>query len=133
VVTNMKEYSTDKYPSSELTSKIIGAAIEVHKQLGPGFLEYVYEEALAYELKLLKIPFERQFELDIFYKDIVIPKKYRADLFVDKKVIVELKASKKLTPNDEAQLLHYLKATKTKVGLLLAFGNYKLEIARRVM
>ena len=129
----MKEYSTDKYPSSELTSEIIGAAIEVHKQLGPGFLEYVYEEALDYELKLLKIPFERQFELDIFYKDIVIPKKYRADLFVDKKVIVELKASKKITEIDEAQLLHYLKATKTKVGLLLAFGNYKLEIARRVM
>jgi GxxExxY protein len=116
----------------ELTYAIIGAAMEVHRILGPGFLEFVYEEALCYELTLRGIPFERQKELDIYYKDLLIPKKYRPDLIVDGKVIVDVKASSGLTNIDEAQLLNYLKATKTRVGLLINFGTESLEHRRRI-
>jgi len=117
----------------ELTYQIIGAAMEVHRILGPGFLEYVYEEALCYELKLGGIRFERQKDLDIRYKDIVIPKKYCADLLIDRKVIVENKAVSTLTDNDEAQLLNYLKATGLRVGLLLNFGTPSLQHRRRIL
>ena len=116
----------------ELTYAIIGAAMEVHRVLGPGFLEYVYEESLCYELNLRSIQFERQKELDVYYKDYLLPKKYRMDLLVANKVIVDNKASKGLTEIDEAQLLNYLKATKIRVGLLLNFGTQSLEHRRRI-
>lgn len=116
-----------------LTEKIIGAALEVHRILGPGFLEYVYQVALCYELKLRKIIFELQKELDIRYKDLIIPKKYTPDLIVESKVIVEIKASSGLTSNDEAQLLNYLKASNFRVGLLLNFGTESLEIKRKIL
>lgn len=121
-----------QYLYSDLTDKIIKCAIEVHKTLGPGFLEYVYEEALCYELRKMNIPYEQQVDLNIYYKDLLIPKKYRADVYVDKKVLVENKAEKQLTPVDEAQLIHYLKATKVKIGLLLNFGAPSLQIKRRI-
>lgn len=117
----------------DLTEKIIGAAFEVHRELGAGFLEYVYEEALVYELELKKIIFKRQEEIDIYYKDKLIPKKYTPDFVIEDKVIVELKASSGLTANDEAQLLNYLKATRFRVGLLLNFGQESLEIRRRIL
>ncbi|RIK76659.1 GxxExxY protein [candidate division KSB1 bacterium] len=117
----------------ELTYAIIGAAMEVHRILGQGFLEYVYEEALCYELASQKILFERQMELDIYYKDHLIPRKYRADLVVDGKVIVDNKATSGLTEVDEAQLLNYLKATKIRVGLLLNFGTPSLQHLRRIL
>jgi len=123
----------DKWLYKDLTEKIIGSALEVHKTLGSGFLEYVYQESLCYELELNKIPFESQKELDVRYKDLLLPKKYTADLLVDDKVIVELKAVSNLTENDEAQLLNYLKATKKKIGLLLNFGAKSLEIKRRIL
>ncbi|MEK7727318.1 MAG: GxxExxY protein [candidate division KSB1 bacterium] len=113
----------------DLTYAIIGAAMEVHRVLGPGFLEYVYEEALCYELTCRKISYERQKELEIYYKDHLIPKKYRADLFVDGKVIVDNKATSGLNEIDEAQLLNYLKATQIRVGLLLNFGTPALNIS----
>ena len=116
----------------DLTEKIIGAAMEVHRELGPGFLEYVYEETLSYELKLREILFEKQKELDIHYKSLLIPRKYTPDFVIEDKVIVEIKASSGLTVNDEAQLLNYLKATKLRVGLLLNFGQESLEIKRRI-
>lgn len=117
----------------ELTYAIIGAAMEVHRILGPGFLEYVYEEALCYELTLRKILFERQKELDIYYKDYLIPRKYRADLLVEGKIIVDIKATSGLTEIDEAQILNYLRATRLRVGLLINFGLPKLEYRRRVL
>ena len=125
--------TNEKWLYRDLTQKIIGAAMEVHRELGSGFLEYVYEEALCYELKLREISFERQKELDIYYKDLVIPKKYKPDLIVENKVIVEIKATSGLTEIEEAQLLNYLKATKMRVGLLLNFGKKSLEVKRRIL
>jgi GxxExxY protein len=129
---NNKSFEGDKWLHRELTEKIIGAAMEVHRILGPGFLEYVYEEALCYELEKLGIPFERQKQLDVHYKDIVIPRKYRADLLVDEKVLVDIKATSALTGKDEAQILHYLTTVKLRIGLLLNFGRPSLEVKRRI-
>jgi len=117
----------------DLTYQVIGAAIEVHRTLGSGFLEYVYEEALCYELELRRIQFERQKDLDIYYKEYLIPRQYRPDLLIEGKLIVENKAASGLTEVDEAQLLNYLKATKMRVGLLINFGTPKLEYKRRIL
>jgi len=125
--------SNEKWLFKDLTQAIIGAAMEVHRELGSGFLEYVYEEALCYELNLREISFERQKELNIYYKDLLIPKKYKPDLIVEDKVIVEIKATSGLTEIEEAQLLNYLKATKMRVGLLLNFGKRSLEVKRRIL
>lgn len=122
-----------KWLHKDLTHKIIGAAMEVHRELGPGFLEYVYEESLCHDLNLREIYFERQKELDIYYKDLLIPKKYKPDLMIENKVIVELKATSGLMKIEEAQLLNYLKATKLRIGLLLNFGAESLEIKRRIL
>ncbi len=121
-----------EYLYSDLTENIIGAAFEVHKELGPGFLEYVYESALCYELESRNLDFKRQVDLDIRYKGRRIPKKYRADILVENKVLIELKAIQKLTEADTAQLIHYLKATGIRVGLLLNFGAPSLEFLRRI-
>ncbi|MBI4839224.1 MAG: GxxExxY protein [Nitrospirae bacterium] len=107
--------------------------MEAHKILGQGFLEYVYQEALCYELKLRELSFDLQKELNIWYKDLLIPKKYTPDLIVEDCVIVEMKATTGLTNNDEAQLLNYLKATKKRVGLLLNFGKESLEVKRKIL
>lgn len=117
----------------DLTYKIIGAAIEVHRVLGPGYLESVYEDALCYELGLLDISFQRQVDLDIKYKDAVFKKRFRADLLVEEKVLVENKAIATLTASDEAQLFNYLKTTGLRVGLLFNFGSPKLQKVRRIV
>jgi len=114
------------------THAIIGAAMEVHRQLGPGFLEAVYQEALAIELADRGIPFQREQELPIDYKGRRLPCKYRADFVCYGDIIVELKATQGLTGNDEAQVLNYLKATKLKRGLLFNFGRPSLEFKRLV-
>lgn len=121
-----------KYLYEDLTYRIIGCAIEVHKYLGPGFLEAVYEDALCYELKVQRMLFERQVYLDVRYKDITFEKRFKADIIVDGKILIELKAIKKLTENDEAQLLNYLKVTGLKIGLLFNFGGDRLEKIRRI-
>lgn len=110
-----------------LSNEIIGAAIEVHKQLGPGLLESAYEYCLAHELGLRNIPFERQKELPVLYKGVPIDCGYRLDLLIGNLVIVELKAVDKLLPIHEAQLLTYLKLTKCKLGLLLNFNMILLK------
>ena len=104
-----------------LTEKVIGAAIEVHRHLGPGLLESIYEQALCVELGLRRIPFERQVEVDVIYKGHVI-KGQRVDLLVDGQVIVELKAVSRLPDIVTAQVLSYLKATSLKRALLINFG-----------
>jgi len=112
---------------------IVGAAIEVHKQLGNGFLEAVYQEAMELELSERGIPFERQKALVIHYKNRKLEKEYIADLVCFKQIIVELKAIQRLTDNETAQLLNYLKATKCRVGVLINFGSSgKLEWKRFV-
>ena len=116
----------------ELTYKIIGAARDVHFELGSGYLESVYEDALCYELDLLNISFQRQLELDIQYKNTVFKNRFRADLLVAEKVLVENKAIKKLTNQDEAQVINYLKTTGIKIGLLFNFGTEKSEMLRRI-
>ncbi len=114
--------ATEKsYFDSELTETIIGCAIEVHRALGPGLLESVYEECLCYELQLKNLYFERQKILPIAYKDVKLESGYRLDLIVEGKVIVELKCVEKLMPVHEAQIMTYLRLTKIKTGLLINF------------
>ena len=108
-----------------LTQRIIGAAIEVHRILGSGLLESVYEEALCCEFELREIKFQKQVEIDVIYKGKVI-KGQRIDLLVENEVIVELKSISKLPEVATAQVLSYLKATGLKRGLLINFGVTKL-------
>lgn len=109
----------------ELTGKVIGAAIEVHRVLGLGLLERIYEEALAVELQLRGIPFERQVNVDIHYKGHTL-KGQQLDLLVDNQVVVELKSVAALPEVALAQVLSYLKATGLKRGLLINFGVCRL-------
>ena len=112
---------------------IVGAAMEVYNQLGPSFLEAVYQEALEIELTERGIPFVAQKELRILYKGQPLKKTYISDLTCCEKIIVELKAIDRLTGKDIAQLLNYLKATGLRLGLLINFGNAeKLEWERRI-
>jgi len=113
----------------ELTFAVIGAAMEVYKILGPGFLEAVYQAALERELALRGIPFECKVKLPVTYKDVVISI-YEADLVVDGKFIVEIKAVSKFNASHQAQAMHYLAATGLHLALLLNFGNGSLEHRR---
>ena len=117
-----------------ITDKIIGAAIEVHRAIGPGLLESAYEECLCYELSQQGLPFSRQVPLPVRYKDVKLDCGYRIDLFVDDLVIVELKAIESLSPIHEAQLLTYLKLAGKRVGLLINFNVpiLKQELKRMV-
>ena len=114
------------------TYAIIGAAMEVHRQLGHGFLEAVYQEALAVEFAERAIPFQREAELPIRYKGRVLACKYRADFLCYDAVAVETKALATLTTVDEAQLINELKATGYAIGLLINFGAPSLEYRRRI-
>ena len=107
--------------TGEPTKDIIGAAIQVHKTLGPGLLERIYQDALIYELKKLNLKYKSEQTLSVNYKDSVLPSKFRLDLIVEDCVIVELKNCEELKPIHEAQLMTYLKITDKKVGLLLNF------------
>ena len=102
---------------------IIGAAIEVHRVLGPGFLEAVYQEALEIELQIRQIPFDPQRKLRIYYKERLLEKFCIADVVCYDCVMVEIKAQKQLTGVDEAQLINQLKATRLRVGVLINFGS----------
>ncbi len=110
-----------------LSHPIIGAAIEVHRALGPGLLESVYEECLAYELMARGIHFERQKALPVQYKSIHLECGFRLDLLVENMVVVEIKAVEQLAPIHEAQIITYLKLTKCKLGLLLNFNVIRLN------
>lgn len=111
---------------NDTTDAIIGAAIEVHRILGPGLLESVYEEALCRELALRKIPFERQKCVPIRYKGVSLLTDLRLDLLVNDDVIVELKAKEKLSESDKPQLLSYLRICDKRVGLIINFCHPKL-------
>lgn len=107
----------------ELTEKIIGAAIEVHRELGPGLLESAYQVCLVHELELRGLNVEQQVPLPVTYKGITLDCGYRLDLVVENRVVVELKTVEKLIPVHEAQLLTYLKLCKIKIGLLINFHS----------
>jgi len=112
--------------------KIVGAAMEVHKILGAGFLEAVYQEAIEMEFLLRKIPFEREKQLEIWYKGQKLSKHYVADFVCYDHIMVEIKALSALANNHLAQVLNYLKATDNKLGLLVNFGLESLEYKRIV-
>ena len=112
---------------------IIAACFDVHKELGVGFLEPVYQEALAREFALKCIPFEQEVSLNIKYKNFTINKKYIADFICYNKVIVELKALSNLGGEHEAQVINYLKATGFELGILINFGTKRLSYKRLVL
>lgn len=113
---------------------IIGAAIEVHKQLGSGFLEAIYQEAMQIELESRSIPFKSQKELQVFYKGQLLKKEYLADFVCYEKIIVEIKALYHLTGLEESQLINYLKVSGLRLGLLINFGSIgKLEWKRLIV
>ena len=114
------------------TYAIIGAAMEVHRELGHGFLEAVYQEAMAIEMKARKIPFEREVPLPVHYKGQKLATSYRADFVCYENLLVELKAISQLTGVDEAQVINEMKATGIQRALLMNFGAPSLEYKRRV-
>jgi GxxExxY protein len=109
---------------------IIGAAMAVHRELGCGFLESVYQESLEEELKIESIPYTREVQLDVHYKDKLLSKSFKADFLCYDKVIIELKACSSLDPSHYSQLVNYLKASNHKLGLLINFGKSSLEYKR---
>lgn len=118
-----------KYKYSELTAKIIGCAITVHKALGNGFQEVIYQRALAIEMQLVDISFDREFEMPIFYRDQQIGTR-RVDFLIQDAVSVELKAITKLEDVHLAQAINYLEAYNLEVGLLINFGETSLNFKR---
>ena len=120
-----------KHEFEDLSKRIIGTAIKVHRELGPGFLESIYEEALKIELTRAELHFETQKEIRIEYLGVKVGL-HRLDLVVENEIILELKATKELIDIHLAQLLSYLKATGLKVGLLLNFSKPTLEVKRVV-
>ena len=114
------------------TYKIIGAMMEVHKHLGSGFLEVVYQEALAIEFEIQKIPYIREKKLILFYKEVQLEKFYVPDFLCYDKIVVDLKAISALTSTHDSIMLNYLNATKFKVGLLGNFGEKSLKYRRLV-
>ncbi|MFH1907137.1 MAG: GxxExxY protein [Chloroflexota bacterium] len=115
----------------ELSYAIVGAAMEVHRLLGPGFLETVYQAALAHELTLRRIPFEQQVKLPVYYKSILIGE-YIADFVIDGKIILEIKAVTELHDAHRAQAINYLAATGLELAILLNFGGPSLKQDRLV-
>ncbi|MEZ4443718.1 MAG: GxxExxY protein [Polyangiaceae bacterium] len=120
---------------ADLTERIIGAAIDVHRGLGPGLLESAYEECLCYELGLRGIAYERQVELPIEYKNVTLSVGYRADVIVEGAVVLEIKAVERIMAVHEAQLLTHLRLSSLRVGLLLNFNVSAMRhgIVRRVL
>jgi len=120
---------------NQITEKIIGAAIEVHRKLGPGLLESAYQECLGREMLLRSIPFEREVPVPVVYKDVHLECGYRLDFLVDRSVVVEIKAVEVMPPVYEAQLLTYLRLGGWQIGLLINFNVTLLRegIRRRVL
>lgn len=125
---------SSKLKHGDITEKIIGCAFEVHKFLGNGFQEVIYQRALALEMRQAGLQFQREVEMHIFYKEFEKPiGKRRADFLVEEKVLVELKAVIKLEDVHLAQILNYLKAYKIEVGLLINFGSKSMEFKRLIL
>ncbi len=120
-----------KYPDSELTGKIIGSAMEVHKVLGNGFQEVIYQRALAVEMTNQGLDYSREHEMDIFYKGSKVGER-RVDFFVEGKIMVELKAIIQLEDVHLAQAINYLEAYNMSIGLLINFGSKNLQFKRLI-
>ena len=128
---NSEITNNNDYPLQELTSKIIGLGVEIHKILGAGFLEIVYKDAFEYEFTLNQIPFTREEEFKIEYKTTILKHKFYADFIVFDNVILEIKAKEGgIAEEDYAQAINYLKCSGCKIALILNFAKLKLEIKR---
>ena len=123
----MKSQTTPSRNYSELSTRVIGCAIEVHRHVGPGLLEATYQQCLAHELRLNDIPFKIEFPLPVNYKETRLDCGYRLDLLVANKIILELKSVDQLKPIHEAQLLTYLKLSGVKQGYLINFNVTRLK------
>jgi GxxExxY protein len=120
--------ATEKvYPDADITNRIIGCAIEVHKALGPGLLESVYESCLSFELSKAGLRVDRQKALPVTYKGLDFEEGFRIDLLIEEKVVVELKCVEKILPIHEAQIYTYLKLSGNKIGLLINFNSKMLK------
>lgn len=124
---------TEEYIHKEECYNIIGCAMEVHKQLGNGFLEAVYQEALHYEFLKNNIPFQELKLLDVHYKDTVLKKQYIADFICYDRIIIELKVAKNLCDEHYSQVLNYLNVAKLNLGLLINFGGTSLQYKRIIL
>src|SRR4030066_746965 len=133
LTTESTEDTEKEEKSGSLTGKIIGAAIDIHRALGPGLLESAYEACLIYELRLRKLKVESQKSMPIFYKDVMLDCGYRVDLIVEDQIIVEVKSVSSLASIHEAQLLSYLKLSNCKIGLLINFNVKYLKQGIRRM
>jgi len=116
----------------ELSYFIIGRCMEVHKTLGPGFLEIVYKDALEYELSLANIQYEREKKFEVHYKNITLPHKFYADFIVDDSIILEIKSSNGIINEYMSQAFNYLKVSKKRLALIVKFGEYSLNYKRIV-
>ncbi|MDZ4710589.1 MAG: GxxExxY protein [Saprospiraceae bacterium] len=123
----------EEFPLKQETEIIIGIGIEVHKELGFGFLEIVYKDALEYEFNFRDVIFQREKEFIVFYKDIVLRHKFYADFIVFEKVILEVKAKEKISDEDLARTINYLRCSGCKIGLILNFGRMRLDIKRVIL
>jgi len=121
----------EQYKYSELTGRIIGCAFEVHKILGNGFQEVIYQRALAYEMNLQRVPFSREQEMYIFYKGEKMGTR-RVDFLVEGLISVEIKATTRLDDTDLAQAINYLEAYNLEIGLLINFGSKSMEFKRLI-
>jgi GxxExxY protein len=126
---NVIDMIKEEYKYSALTGKIIGCAMEVHKLLGNGFQEVIYQRALEYEMELQGLSFAREFEMPIFYKEKQVGTR-RVDFLVEDKISVEIKALTRLEPVHLAQAINYLEAYNLEIGLLINFGETKLRFHR---
>lgn len=122
--------STKAYPHAELTEKIIGAAYTVHNELGSGFIEKVYENALTQELRYNGYAVQQQPLVSVYYRGLSVGE-FQPDLIVEKKILVDVKAVRTLTKEFESKLIHYLKATGLEVGLLINFGE-SVQVRRKI-
>jgi GxxExxY protein len=113
--------------------EILGSCFKIHNELGCGFLEAVYQECLELEFRQNIVPYVREKELNIYYRNIVLQKKYIADFICYDKIILEIKALNKLTGEHESQVINYLKATRMKLGILINFGEKSLKYKRLVL
>ncbi|MHC4597474.1 MAG: GxxExxY protein [Planctomycetota bacterium] len=130
----MSKKNEEDFPHADLTYRIIGAAMEVHRELGPGFLEAVYGEAFARELALQGVSYVEEPQLPICYKGAELKRKYRVDFLVEDTVLTEIKSVSAFDPIHEAKTIHYLKAGKKyPVALLINFGSISLEWRRFVL
>jgi len=113
--------------------EFIGCCFEVHKNLGKGFLENVYKDALSYELQRAKIPFEKEKKFEIRYKEIILSHYYYSDFIIYDKIVIEIKAQENIIGEHYKQLLNYLAASKMKLGLLVNFGEESLKFKRVIL